>query len=126
MISFAGKTFAAIALLALGLQGCNSDALPPAAGFASVNGAVVDAKTNAPIGGALVTIDTVLTATSDASGHFSFDKVPSGIADYAVQAPGYQLFNSTTTIEPGKPFTLNVVLSSPTPAPQNGGTHSPV
>jgi hypothetical protein len=116
MTSISGRIYGAIALIALALQGCDSDALPPAAGFAGVSGTIVDAKTNAPIGGAVVTIDTVLTATTDATGHFSIERVPSGIADYVVQAPGYQLISSTATIEPGKPFSLNIVLSN---APAN-------
>jgi hypothetical protein len=105
-------------LVYLGTAGCDNGALPPAAGFSSLSGTIVDATTNAPIRGALVTVDTVLTATSDAAGRFSIDKVPSGIADYAVEATGYQAQSSSTTIEPGKPFTLNVTLStSVTPPP---------
>ncbi len=100
-----------VALLLLGTQGCNTDALPPASGFSSVTGVIVDAATNAPIAGAVVTIDTVLTATSDAAGRFSIEKVPSGIADYSVQAKGYQPLASTANVEPGKPFQLNLTLS---------------
>jgi hypothetical protein len=105
----AGGFFLVLASL---LFGCNTGALPPASGFASVTGVVVDAATNAPIAGAVVTIDTVLTATTDAAGKFSIDKVPSGIADYAVQAKGYQPLTSTTNIEPGKPFQLNLTLAA--------------
>jgi hypothetical protein len=107
-----------MALVLLGTSGCNTDSLPPAAGSASVAGTVLDAATNAPIRGALVTMDTVLTATSDATGHFSFDKVPSGIADYVVSASGYRPLTSSATLEPSKPFTLNLTLSATaTPGP---------
>jgi TolB protein len=112
MNAFAGRLLAALALVLLGTAACDNDSLPPAAGFATVSGTIVDATTNAPVHGAVVTIDTVLTATSDASGKFSIDKVPSGIADYAVQASGYQALTSSATIEPGKPFTLNLVLAA--------------
>jgi Carboxypeptidase regulatory-like domain len=112
----AAKLLAALALVVAAGVSCNSDALPPAAGFASVTGTVVDAATNAPIAGALVTIDTILTATSDASGKFTIDKVPSGIADYAVTATGYKTLTSSATIEPGKPFTLNLTLAAAAPA----------
>lgn len=115
MKRFGGAFSLVIALLLFGTQGCNDDSLPPAAGFASVAGSVVDAGTNAPIAGATVTIDTVLTATTDASGHFSIEKVPSGIADYAVQAKGYQSVASSTNIEPGKPFQLNLTLPQQPP-----------
>jgi hypothetical protein len=97
--------------LVLLVQGCNADALPPASGFTSVAGVVVDAATNAPIAGAVITIDTVLTATTDATGKFSIERVPSGIADYAVQATGYQAVTSTANVEPGKPFQLNLTLA---------------
>jgi Carboxypeptidase regulatory-like domain len=107
----AGAFSVAVALLLFAMQGCNADQLPPAAGYADVTGIVVDGTTNAPIAGAVVTIDTVLTATTDASGKFTIAKVPSGIADYAVQAKGYQPLNSTTNVEPGKPFQLNLTLA---------------
>jgi hypothetical protein len=105
------RFFVVTALLLLGTQACNNDALPPAAGFATVSGTVVDATTNAPVAGAVVTIDAILTATTDASGKFSIDKVPSGIADYAVQAKGYQTLASSTNIEPNKAFELNLTLA---------------
>jgi hypothetical protein len=103
-----------IAALLLAVPGCNADALPPASGFTSVTGVVVDATTSAPIAGAVVTIDTVLTATTDASGKFTIERVPSGIADYAVQAKGYQAVTSTANVEPGKPFELNLTLAQQT------------
>jgi hypothetical protein len=103
------------ALMLLAAPGCNADQLPPASGFASVTGIVVDATSNAPVAGATVTIDTVLTATTDAAGKFSIDKVPSGIADYSVQANGYQTLTSTTNVEPGKPFQLNLTLAQAKP-----------
>ncbi|HTU83615.1 MAG TPA: carboxypeptidase-like regulatory domain-containing protein [Candidatus Acidoferrales bacterium] len=95
-----------------GVVGCNDDQLPPAAGYASVSGTVVDAVTSKPVAGAVITIDTVLTATTDASGKFTIAKVPSGIVDYTVQATGYKLASSTTNVEPSKPFELDVTLSA--------------
>jgi len=41
--------------------------------------------------------------------------VPSGLADYAVQATGYQPLAASTNIEPGKPFALNLTLAQQTP-----------
>jgi len=94
------------------LTGCNSDSLPPAAGFATVQGTVLDHASNQPVAGAVVTIDTVLTATTDATGAFKIEKVPSGIVDYTVQAQGYPLMQASTTIEPGKPAQLSVLLDA--------------
>ncbi|MGC1380736.1 MAG: carboxypeptidase-like regulatory domain-containing protein [Candidatus Baltobacteraceae bacterium] len=106
-----GALAVAIATLLLGTAGCNSDALPPASGFATVSGTVVDATTNGPVAGAVVTIDAILTATTDAAGKFTIDKVPSGIADYAVEATGYQPLAASTNVEPGKPFQLDLTLA---------------
>lgn len=114
MISRAARVLTAIMLLVLGAQGCNTDALPPAAGFATVTGVIVDGATNSPVAGAVITIDTVLTATTDATGKFTIEKVPSGIADYAVQAQGYQTLAASTNVEPGKPFQLNLSLAQQT------------
>lgn len=110
------KSLVAAVIAAVVLAACNTDSLPPAAGYTTVSGTVVDAATNNPIAGAVITIDTVLTATSDASGKFSLDKVPSGIVDYTVQAKGYKLVSSTANVEPGKPYELDLTLASaPTP-----------
>jgi hypothetical protein len=117
MISRATRALTAIALLVFGAQGCNTDALPPAAGFATVTGVIVDGSTSSPVAGAVVTIDTVLTATTDATGKFTIEKVPSGIADYAVQAQGYQTLAASTNVEPGKPFQLNLSLAQQTGHP---------
>lgn len=94
---------------------CNTDALPPAAGYADVTGTVTDAASKAPIAGATVTIDTVLSATTDANGKYTIKQVPSGDADYTVQADGYQVASSSASVEPGKPFELDIVLSAQTP-----------
>jgi hypothetical protein len=112
MKPLAGRLVIAAALLLSATTACNNDQLPPAAGFAPVSGTVVDSATSAPISGAVITVDTVLTATTDASGKFSIDKVPSGIADYSVQAKGYQTLAASTNIEPGKPFALNLTLAA--------------
>ena len=109
-----GRFAVVAALLIAGTPGCNNDSLPPAAGYAAVTGTIVDATTHSPVAGAVITIDTVLSATTDASGKFSIEKVPSGIADYAVQATGYQTLSSSTNIEPGKPFELDLTLAQQT------------
>ncbi len=98
------------------LSACNNDDLPPSAGFATLTGTVVDDTTHQPIAGATVTVDTVLTATTDASGAFKISEVPSGIADYTVQAPGYALIEATTNVEPGKVGQVAVTLD---PHPSN-------
>lgn len=94
------------------LAACNSDALPPAGQYASVSGVIVDHATNQPIAGATVTVDTVLSATTDAQGHFTIDKVPSGIVDYTVTAQGYKAVAASGNADPGKAFAINVALDA--------------
>lgn len=102
-------------LAAIVLAACNTDALPPAAGFTTISGTVVDAGSKTPVAGAVVTIDTVLTATTDASGKFTVEKVPSGIVDYTVQAKGYKVLSSTAQVEPSKPYELDLSLAAASP-----------
>ncbi|HEY1975691.1 MAG TPA: carboxypeptidase regulatory-like domain-containing protein [Candidatus Baltobacteraceae bacterium] len=102
-------------LAAIALAACNTDALPPAAGFTTISGTVLDAGSKTPVAGAVVTIDTVLTATTDASGKFTVEKVPSGIVDYTVQAKGYKVLSSTAQVEPSKPYELDLSLAAASP-----------
>lgn len=106
--------FAATAACLL-LAACNTDALPPAAGFTTISGTILDARSKTPVAGAVVTVDTVLTATTDASGRFSVPKVPSGIVDYTVQAKGYKVLSSTAQVEPSKPYELDLSLVAASP-----------
>ena len=113
--------FAAVLLLAtLGLAGCNEDGLPPASQYASLSGTIVDRVSSKPLAGATVTIDTVLTATTDANGKFTLARVPGGILDYSVQADGYKPVSASANAEPGKPFELDVNLDPAPPQPRDG------
>jgi len=109
------KSLLAVLAAAVVLAACNTDALPPSAGFTTVSGTVADGVTKRPVAGAVVTIDTVLTATTDASGKFSVEKVPSGIVDYTVQAKGYKVLSSTAQVEPSKPYELDLSLAAASP-----------
>lgn len=113
MMRKVARAILAAAALTLPLAACDNGDLPPASSYASVQGLVVDGATNKPIEGATVTIDTVLTATSDATGKFSVDKIPSGIVDFTVQANGYKAITSSASAEPGKTFVLNVNMQPP-------------
>jgi len=107
---------AAVGLATSMLAGCNDDsALPPAGKYSAFSGTVIDRATNKPLAGAVVTVDTVLTATTDATGKFTIAKVPSGIVDYSVQANGYAVLTSTANTDPGKPFELDVSLDPSPP-----------
>jgi carboxypeptidase family protein len=99
-------------LACVALAACNDSALPPGGTYQSVQGVVLDAATNKPIAGASVTIDTVLTTTTDSAGHFAFAQVPVGEVDYVVSAPGYKTTQSVPVhLAPDKPLSLTVTLS---------------
>jgi hypothetical protein len=95
------------------LAACDDSALPPGGTYQSVSGVVVDAVTKQPVSGATVTIDTVLTRTTDAAGKFTFPKVPVGDIDYVVTMPGgsYKSYSSSAHLAPDKPLALTVPLS---------------
>jgi hypothetical protein len=89
---------------------CDDGSLPPGGTYATVTGTVLDSVTKAPIGGATVTVDTVLSVTTDASGKFSFKQVPSGDFDFAVQADGYKAYTSSAHVDPTKATDLTIAL----------------
>jgi hypothetical protein len=108
----------ALAAVVLGtLTACNTDQLPPPGQFTNVSGQITDRATQQPVAGAVITIDTVLTATTDASGKFAIAKVPAGTIDFTVTADGYALTSSTVNAAPGGTFTLNVALDRSPHAP---------
>jgi hypothetical protein len=108
------RVLAAFALLGLPLTACNNSDLPPATQFSAFQGTITDATTHLPIANATVTVDTVLVATTDAKGDFSIAKVPSGIVDYVITAPGYADVSASANAVPGKPYILSVALQQPT------------
>ena len=61
--------------------------------------------------GATVTVDTVLTATTDAQGKFSFAQVPAGDVDVVITAAGYKDYSAPARLEPDKPLNLSISLT---------------
>ena len=99
------------ALLALViLAGCNDSSLPPGATYATVAGVIVDSASKAPVAGATVTLDTILTVTSDKDGKFS-QSVPSGDFDYSVTSDGYKPITASGHVDPGKTIALTIELT---------------
>jgi uncharacterized membrane protein len=101
-----------VALLAAGLVGCNPQ-IPPAGNYATVFGQVVDAATQAPIAGAVVTINSAQSATTDAGGNFKVINVPTGPWSYSVQAPNYRpaVYDGPPTLAPGEKRNFPISLT---------------
>lgn len=91
------------------LAGCNDSSLPPGATYATVAGVIVDSASKAPIAGATVTLDTILTVTTDKDGKFSH-AVPSGDFDYSVTSDGYKPVTASGHVDPGKTLALTIEL----------------
>lgn len=107
------RLFGGLIAVVLALTACNDSALPPGGTYNAVSGVVLDAVTNQPIAGATVTIDTVLTTTTDSQGKFSFAQVPVGDVDVVITAPGYKDYTAPARLDPDKALTLSVSLTKP-------------
>lgn len=103
-----------VALFAVfALAACNDSALPPGGTYQALSGVVLDAATQKPIAGAVVTVDTVLSTTTDEAGRFHFAQVPVGEVDYVVSTPKgtYKMHNGQAHLAPDKPLELSITLS---------------
>lgn len=109
----------------LALTACNDSALPPGGTYNAVQGVVIDAATNQPVAGATVTIDTVLTTTTDAQGKFAFAQVPAGDVDVVITAPGYKDYSAPARLEPDKPLVLSVSLTKAPATPGSSSARKP-
>lgn len=101
------------AILAGILAGCGEAGIPPAGSTATVQGTISDRATNQPVGGATVTIDSVLTTSTTADGTYKFTNVPPGAFDYVVTASGYTQARGNGDAETTAPATLDVQLDKP-------------
>jgi hypothetical protein len=63
--------------------------------YGSVNGRVIDAKTNVPVNGAIVSVGSLEVQHTVSDGSFLLNHIPVGTQTMVVQAPGYR----TTTLQ---------------------------
>ena len=103
----------AFGLFAL-LAGCGP-AIPPAGNYATVAGRVTDAQSGAAVPGATISVNVVLSATSDSNGNFRITNVPTGPWSYAVSPPsGYAAppgNDQSPPLGPGETRTLDIMLN---------------
>lgn len=109
--------------------------------YGQVTGRVLDAMTNRPIPGALVSVGSLYTASADARGAFLLGKVPAGDQTVTARAPGYSYGTADVTVDKDKTASAGYVRlvplihpageptlappSTPTPAPSPSPGASP-
>ena len=92
---------------------CQGPAVPPAEQYATISGTVVDASTNAPISGATVTINVVLSATTASNGTFAITNIPNGPLECIASATSYASNSSwcSAPLSPGQKMTVTIPLT---------------
>jgi hypothetical protein len=102
----------ALALAGTTLAGCGPQ-VPPVGNYATVFGQVTDAASNAPVAGASVTVNFVLTATTDANGNYRIANVPTGPWSWSASASNYQSSGNTNTppLMPGEQRNFPIQLT---------------
>lgn len=96
---------------AIAIAGCAGQALPTG-NYGTVHG-IVKSTSGAAIAGATITIDTVLTATTDSNGAYTITTVPADDANtttavYCTAPSGY--------VSPSAPLSIKVVAGQTTEA----------
>ena len=94
-----------------------SNTAPVGANKAQVSGVVMDATSNTPIAGAVVTavpqVGAVVTATTGVEGSFSFGNLDGATVELRVSANGYQNFTTQYMLLPGQTLDLGQIRLVP-------------
>jgi hypothetical protein len=105
----------ALLALPLVLAACGGSQIPPAQNYGTIVGRVYDAATNQPVAGAVVTVDTILSATSGSDGSYRIGNIPLGTYTLRPQPPpGYTAPLQPAydgTIGTGQTITVDVPLT---------------
>lgn len=102
-----------LSFVAVVATGCGP-AIPAVGNYASVSGHVTDAVAGAPLAGATVVVNSVLSATTDASGAYRVVTVPTGAWSYNVTGPtnyGTAAADNPAPLMPGEARTLDIRLA---------------
>lgn len=104
--------FVALAALASGAAAQPDGGAAAGSGAGSIRGRVVDARSGAPLPGALAVIaETALQDAAGRDGAFRLAGVPAGEQVLVVTYLGYQTVTSTVTVPPGATLPVDVVMS---------------
>ena len=82
--------FAVLVLASAMLAACGGPQVPPAQNYPTIRGRAYDAATNQPVAGVVVTVATILNATTGIDGTYRIVNVPIGSYTLIVSPPqGY-------------------------------------
>jgi hypothetical protein len=107
--------FALLAIALGGLAACGNPQVPPAQNYGVITGRVFDASTSQPIPGVVVTVDTILSATSGNDGTYRIVNVPLGtytlqpVPPSGYSAPPQPAYDGS--IASGQTITVDVPLT---------------
>jgi hypothetical protein len=104
--------------------GCNNGVVG-VQDYGAVTGRVIDAKTNRPVGGALVSVGSLYLTYADPKGAFTIPKVPIGDQDVVARAPGYDASAVTVRIKKDQTVSADYVKLFATNGMERGPTASP-
>jgi hypothetical protein len=111
------QRFSILALALAVLAGCGGPQIPPAQNYGTIVGRVYNSATTQPVPGVVVTVDTILSATSGADGTYKIVNVPLGTYTLRPQAPpGYSAPLQPPydgSIGSGQTITVDVPLTKP-------------
>jgi len=102
-----------LALASAFLTGCGSP-IPPPGNYATISGVVSD-ESGKGVADAVVVVNAVQFATTDADGRFRITSVPTGLFDYALsQVPaGFKApapVDNAAPLQPGEQRSIAIVL----------------
>jgi hypothetical protein len=93
--------------------------------YGQVTGRVLDAMTNQPISGALVSVGSLYTASADTRGGFVLRTVPAGDQTVTARAPGYTTASADTTINKNATVSIGYLRLVPLIHPEGQATLPP-
>jgi hypothetical protein len=120
--------FAVLGMLMLFALGDGCSATPNVVGvqdYGLVTGRVLDAMTNKPISGALVSVGSLYTGSADAKGAFYLNTVPIGDQTVTARAPGYDTASADVTVLKSKTVDAGYVRLVPVIHPDGQPTLPP-
>ena len=107
--------FALLVLPLAVLSACGGPAVPPAANYPTIHGRAYDTATNQSVAGAVISVATILTATTAADGTYRITNIPIGQYSLVVQPPsGYTAppqSRYTGSLAAGENVTIDIPLT---------------